>query len=298
MKPAIHKVIVVMLLGALVTPLTGNAEPPLTLVAAINTAGLQRMLTQRIGKAYSQIGIGANPESSHQELQESVASFDENLAALEEFASSLQQLQKSITSFDRTLVEPKEYTTTQSVIIALKQVRNLWTPVRAVATGSVNLYGAKLVAYWNDDLLHATHKVTQLLQDVSNDPPARLVNISGRLRMLSQRMAKLYMLQVWGINTLTVQDELEAARNSFTRSFAILLATPENTDAIQHRLDVVARDWMWFRKAMNMVDTDPFPETVANVSETILVNMHEITRMYEELADKDQQRRSNDVTRN
>ena len=90
MKPAIHKVIVVMLLGALVTPLTGNAEPPLTLVAAINTAGLQRMLTQRIGKAYSQIGIGANPESSHQELQESVASFDENLAALEEFASSLQ----------------------------------------------------------------------------------------------------------------------------------------------------------------------------------------------------------------
>ena len=106
------------------------------------------------------------------------------------------------------------------------------------------------------------------------------------------------MLQVWGINTLTVQDELEAARNSFTRSFAILLATPENTDAIQHRLDVVARDWMWFRKAMNMVDTDPFPETVANVSETILVNMHEITRMYEELADKDQQRRSNDVTRN
>ena len=298
MKPAIHKVIVVMLLGALVTPLTGNAEPPLTLVAAINTAGLQRMLTQRIGKAYSQIGIGANPESSHQELQESVASFDENLAALEEFASSLQQLQKSITSFDRTLVEPKEYTTTQSVIIALKQVRNLWTPVRAVATGSVNLYGAKLVAYWNDDLLHATHKVTQLLQDVSNTPPVRLVNISGRLRMLSQRMAKLYMLQVWGINTLTVQDELEAARNSFTRSFAILLATPENTDAIQHRLDVVARDWMWFRKAMNMVDTDPFPETVANVSETILVNMHEITRMYEELADKDQQRRSNDVTRN
>ena len=224
--------------------------------------------------------------------------FDENLAALEEFASSLQQLQKSIASFDRHLIEPEVHTTSQSVISALKQVRDMWTPVRAVATGPVNLYGAKQVAYWNDDLLQATHKVTQLLQDVSNTPPARLVNISGRLRMLSQRMAKLYMLQVWGINTLTVQDELEAARNSFTRSFALLLAVPENKDAIQHRLDVVARDWTWFRKAMDMADTDPFPETVANVSETILVNMHEITGMYEELADKDLKSRANDVTRN
>lgn len=290
---------VVILFGALLAPFTGNADSPgLTLAGAINTAGLQRMLTQRIGKAYSQIGIGANPEAARQQLQESIALFDENLAALEKFASSLRQLQKSISSFDRSLIEPEEHTAGESIITALQQVRDLWTPVKEVASGPVTLYGGKLVAYWDDDLLHAAHKVTQMLQDVSDTSPARLVNISGHLRMLSQRMAKFYMLQVWGINTLTVRDELETARNRFTSSLALLQTAPENTDAIQRRLDVVARDWSWFRKAMDMADTDPFPETVANVSETILVNMHEVTGMYEELADKDHRRRSNAATRN
>lgn len=260
------KLKVILLAGILfVTLIEHPMAEEISNAAVINMAGLQRMLTQRIGKAYCQVGLQIDTDSSRQQLYEAIDLFDDNLIKLEEYATS------------------------GAVKSALKRVRDLWIPVKATATDPMTLEGAKLVAYWNDDLLYASHKVVQLLQDESNTPHARLVNISGRQRMLSQRLAKLYMLQVWGINTLTVRDEIETARNEFTGALAVLQAAPENTAAINRQLKFVASDWVWISQSLDMVDTDPFPKTMADASESILVNMHDITRLYEEQAGKVQQ---------
>lgn len=237
----------------------------LTLTSAIDKAGLQRMLTQRIGKAYCQIGLGIELDMSQEQLNQAVAMFDSQLAELKAFAP------------------------TEQVRSALAQVTALWEPVKAVATAPVTREGANEVAYWNDDLLYASHKVVQLLQDVANSPEARLVNISGRQRMLSQRLAKFYMLQVWGFDTLTIHDEVTRAEIEFTGALQMLLAAPETTEAIRRQLDAVSGEWTWFRKALEMTDTDPFPVTVASATESILFRMDEITRMYQELGDKNQQ---------
>ena len=241
---------------------TGVSAENLTLASAIEKGGLQRMLIQRIGKAYCQIGIGVYTQASREQLSQAVEMFDTQLNELEAFAPTPQ------------------------IKEALLQVRQLWGPVKTVATGEVTKEGAKKVAYWNDDLLHASHKVVQLLQDTSNTSYARLVNLSGRQRMLSQRLAKFYMLKVWGFDTLTIADEVENAKNDFTGALETLRAATENTEAISRQLDAVYRDWTWFQKALNMKDTDFFPQLVADVSESILVSMDDITKKYEELADK------------
>lgn len=241
---------------------TGVSAEKLTLASAIEKAGLQRMLTQRIGKAYCQIGIGVYPQASREQLFQAVEMFDTQLNELEAFAPTPQ------------------------IKEALLQVRQLWRPVKTVATNEVTKEGAKKVAYLNDDLLHASHKVVQLLQDTSNTAYPRLVNLSGRQRMLSQRLAKFYMLKVWGFDTLTIADEVENTKNDFTGALETLLAATENTEAISRQLDAVYQDWTWFQKALNVKDTDPFPKLVADVSESILVRMDDITRKYEELADK------------
>lgn len=243
----------------------------LTLASAINKAGLQRMLIQRIGKTYCQIGLGIETKTSRAQLQDAIDLFDAHLVELENFSPN------------------------GSISDSLKRVRQLWVPIKAVATSPVSPDGANAVAYRSDDLLYASHQVVQLLQDLSDTPKARLVNIAGRQRMLSQRLAKFYLLHAWGFRTLTIQDEIETARNEFTGALATLQAAPENTDAIRQKLSVVARDWSWLRKALNIDDADPFPKTVAGVSESILVNMHEITRMYEELAEQARRRAQRDA---
>ncbi len=234
----------------------------LTMASAINKAGLQRMLVQRIGKAYCQLGLGIEPESSATQLVESVNLFDTQLAELEAFSKN------------------------KDIVDALSQARTLWDDIKRVATGPVNREGAKRVAYWSDDLLFAANKVVQLLQDDANTSYARLVNISGRQRMLSQRLAKFYMLRIWGFDTMTVRDGLEATSNEFTGALTVLQNAPENTEDIREELASVAADWDWIVKAIEMVDTDPFPKTVANVSESILVKMDRITKLYQDLADK------------
>jgi nitrate/nitrite-specific signal transduction histidine kinase len=256
-----HALTLLLCVGLLPILARADTVEELTLASAIDKAGLQRMLTQRIGKAYCQIGLGIQPDQSQEQLDQAVAMFDGQLAELRAFAP------------------------TQEVRSAVAQVEMLWEPVKAVATAPVTREGANQAAYWNDDLLHASHKVVQLLQDSSNSPEARLVNISGRQRMLSQRLAKFYMLQVWGFNTLTIRDEVERAEIEFTGALETLLAAPETTEAIRRQLDAVSGEWTWFQKALDMTNTDPFPVTVSSATESILLRMDQITRMYQTLID-------------
>ncbi len=256
--------IVVLCIGLAGSWMGAVTAAGLTIASATNMAGLQRMLTQRIGKAYCQVGLDIELQNSREQLFEAVELFDTQLAELQAFAPN------------RLIRE------------ALARVKELWIPFKVAAVGEASRDGALQVAYWSDDLLYASHKVVQLLQDVSNTPHARLVNISGRQRMLSQRIAKLYMLQVWGFDTLTIRDEMETAVNEFTGALAVLQDASENSDEIRRQLDVVAADWAWIRKSLRMVGTDPFPTTLTSVSESVLLNMDRITKLYEELAEKGQ----------
>ena len=60
----------------------------LTTGAAINKAGRQRMLSQRMAKNYMAIGAGIKIEDALRELDESSSSFNENLRDLENYSKN------------------------------------------------------------------------------------------------------------------------------------------------------------------------------------------------------------------
>ncbi len=189
----------------LLLPVEGFAEIE-NISSAINKAGRQRMLSQRIVATYCQIG---------QEIQTK---------------KSRKQLKKAISLFDEQLVELKDYRKTGKINKQLQRVTTLWEPVKEIAMKPVDRSQAEELRLLAEDLLKAAHRVVILLQDESGTKKGRLVNISGRQRMLSQRMANLYTLQSWGFTSSEYTGDYSQALNEFKGALAELRSSELNTE--------------------------------------------------------------------
>ena len=78
-------------------------------------------------------------------------------------------------------------------------------------------------------MLGLAHQGTQLLEKQATTSAGRLVNISGRQRMLSQRMAKFYQAIAWGVGNDKSAAELDKARKEFAAAHQELASAPSNT---------------------------------------------------------------------
>lgn len=226
------------------------------LASLIDAAGRQRMLTQRIVKAYCQIGLQVTPEVSRAQLTGAVKRFDRQLTRL---------------TADAPNADARS---------AARQVAQQWRGMRQVAVGPVNRDAARGLAARGEAVLQASQALVVLLESAAGTAQARLINLAGRQRMLSQRLAKLYMLRAYGVDTPSLRDELDAARSEFEGALATLRDAPENTAAIGLELDAVALQWDWFRGALDLQGTDSFVLVVSDASESILNSMDLITAKY------------------
>lgn len=230
------------------------------LAAAVNKAGYQRMLSQRIVKAYCQVGLEVMPETSATQLAESIKAYERNLSDLQ-------------------MLVPDQYG--RELIASLNRQRE---PFKVVASGPVTRAGAEALLVRGERLLETAENLTRYLETTSGTSIGYLVNLSGRQRMLSQRLAKFYMLHAWRFETILVNEEIEAARNEFSAALAKLADAPENTVDITEELDSVRLQWGWFQAALALEGAYSYRMVVADASESILDHMDRVTRLYEKLA--------------
>jgi hypothetical protein len=102
--------------------------------------------------------------------------------------------------------------------------------------------------------------------------------------MLSQRLAKLYMLRAWQLDTAGQRERMETAEREFGEALERLRAAPENTPAIAAELEAVARQWEWFSAAIALQGAQSYTLVVAEASEAILNSMEIVTGLYAALA--------------
>ncbi|MDL5034061.1 type IV pili methyl-accepting chemotaxis transducer N-terminal domain-containing protein [Pelomonas sp. APW6] len=232
---------------------------------AINKAGRLRMLSQRCAKAYLALGQKVRTEQAEKVLADSMA------------------------LFDRHLVELRAYAHAAPIAKVYEQMDSSWSAFKPLLVGErPSAKGADAVMVAATQVLALAQQGTALLEQSSGKPVGRLVNLAGRQRMLSQRMAATYLGAAWGVQADGLARQLNQAREEFTQAQAVLKAAPETSAALRSELEMVDQQYVFFDAALRALkpgntDTRSLSE-VFTTSERILQLMDEVTAQFARLA--------------
>lgn len=227
--------------------------------SAVNLSGRQRMLSQRMVKAYLMLGQDIAAERANAVLRDSIRLFETQLATL------------------------KRYQPTPQVQAAFGNVETEWKKFRPLIAATPSKAGAEDLYDANEALQKAAHSLTVAYENVSNAPLDHLVGIAGRQRMLSQRMAKFYFYRTWGLLDAPADMELHLARAHFTSMLLQIESSQLATSQTRSGVAKIRREWEPYQQVL-FVTKDPAQMRkdavrVAELSERVLTVTDELVAL-------------------
>jgi hypothetical protein len=132
-----------------------------------------------------------------------------------------------------------------------------------------------------DKLLNAADTLTRQIEQATKQESAALINLAGRQRMLSQRMAKNYFLAAAGLDAPAQRQQMIGDRSDFSKALQSLGSAAVNTAAIKAELELARAQWLFFEQQIQRPADEAGLQTVATTSERILEVMNNLTTQYE-----------------
>ena len=255
----------------------------------INLAGKQRMLTQKMTKEAVLVALGVDPAGNLRNLKSSRSLFDLTLTGLRHGDASLSLPQ----------------TSRPEILELLTRVDELWAEMDrslqpVASSGKLSQAQVAALSELNLPLLKAMNEAVlayekAAYEGIAFSANAAAINLSGRQRMLTQKMTKEFLLVAYGHQAEQNRQALAATIELFDKTLKGLISgdpanrlAPAPSAEIRDQLAVVQRIWNEFSAFLRPVANDKAPtrdtiDLVAEINLTLLHEMNRAVEMYEAL---------------
>ncbi len=239
---------------------------------AVNISGKQRMLSQKMAKAYLLMAKGINNTEIKKELNSSKFIFEKHLDILTKNASS------------------------SAVKLSIKNVKKLWDKFKEMIISNPSFTNSMRVMDSNTELLNACHDLVLSIETSSKynnqffktekQDLVKTINISGKQRMLSQRLCLYYTASIMFPDKKSVYKKtLNETFDEFDNVIGELLINTYNTTEIEEELGTIMSMWEKFQTNKRGFNNGDFGlEEVFFTTNDLTKSFNKITGIYEVIA--------------
>ena len=250
------------------------------LAVQINLSGKQRMLTQKMSKESFLVALGIDPDANRANLKKTMALFDRTLKGLKNGDEGLK------------LAKAPNAKIAAQLDVVMKLWKTFQPLVAKVAAGSADAATLTAIAKNNLPLLREMNKAVKMFEKAAGADTGELavvINLSGRQRMLTQKMTKEYLLIALGIDPDANRANLKKTMALFDRTLKGLLdGDPEQglpgtkDEKIRAQLKKVMALWANFAPLLKKPATPETLRAIAQDNLPLLAEMNRAVKMYEQ----------------
>jgi hypothetical protein len=227
----------------------------------IASAGRLRMQSQRLAKLYQLAALGMNAPTAQRQI-----------------AAASQEVDNEFLRLTRHARQPP----TQR---QFARSEALWQELRSALKNSPGRASGERVNQLADELMLHAGKLAMQIEIAGEAPLGRLLDLSSRLNMLSQRLARLYLLAHAGDRSQGVLTDLQQARLEFASGLRELDTARENSPASREAIALAKNQWIFFELAIGDLDQAKradgrAAQNVASSSERIAQVLDEASAQY------------------
>jgi len=224
---------------------------------AINRAGQQRMLSQRLVKLYALACSRTEGAAAAALMRESMQRVEDNLAALESELSAA----------------------TYGDLLAA--AREGWRVLRASLEAPPRPGELARLDAQAETVLAQANALVQALEASGVAATVQVINLAGGLRWRSQRMAKLALLQAGDGDRAALDAAMAQTAAEFEQGLATLAQAPLSTPLIRSMLEHGESAWRELRAAVPGADKPGGRMKVAAASEELFELFDQLTDAYQ-----------------
>ncbi len=244
-----------------------NVEPSAVLsdaakgdtIKLIDIAGRQRMLSQRMAKDYLYVGNKVAVSKARKQLE----------VSQREFIEAHKLLSNSINN--------------EEVKNLLSFVEMSSEDFQTMSKEEFSKDNAQLILDLSESMLEGSQYVVASLREVLNIKASKIVDNSGRQRMLSQRIAKYYIAYQTGIKDKNSVEQMNNAVKLFGDTHAMLMVNEANTPEVNRKLNEIDKLWKIVHKFYLNIEKGGLPHIVFSTTDKITKKMNEVTGLYVEI---------------